>query len=150
MKSVSAFANGIGRKLIFGIDDSGEIVGIIDAQKSAEAISDLIKTRITPTPQFILTLEKEQEKSVLILTIEAGRATPYYYKADGIREAYVRIGNESIVAPDYILNELILKGKNQSFDALTKTILLFKFIFPHFMIFNLIYYYFKSFCLIFL
>ena len=107
LKSLSAFANGIGRKLIFGIDDSGEIVGIIDAQKSAEAISDLIKTRITPTPQFILTLEKEQEKSVLILTIEAGRATPYYYKADGIREAYVRIGNESIVAPDYILNELI-------------------------------------------
>ena len=83
VKSVSAFANGIGGKLIFGIDDSGEIVGIIDAQKSAEAISDLIKTRITPTPQFILTLEKEQEKSVLILTIEAGRATPYYYKADG-------------------------------------------------------------------
>lgn len=85
LKSVSAFANGIGGKLIFGIDDSGEIVGIIDAQKSAEAISDLIKTRITPTPQFVLTLEKEQEKSVLILTIEAGRATPYYYKADGIR-----------------------------------------------------------------
>ena len=26
LKSVSAFANGIGRKLIFGIDDSGEIV----------------------------------------------------------------------------------------------------------------------------
>lgn len=72
LKSVSAFSNGIGGKLIFGIDDSGEIVGIIDAQKSAEAISDLIKTRITPTPQFILTLEKEQEKSVLILTIEAG------------------------------------------------------------------------------
>ena len=122
MKIFSAFANGIGRKLIFGIDDSGEIVGIIDAQKSAEAISDLIKTRITPTPQFILTLEKEQEKSVLILTIEAGRATPYYYNADGIREAYVRIGNESIVAPDYILNELILKGKNQSFDALTSDV----------------------------
>lgn len=82
----------------------------------------MIKTRITPNPQFILTLEKEQEKSVLILTIEAGRATPYYYKADGIREAYVRIGNESIVAPDYILNELILKGKNQSFDALTSDV----------------------------
>lgn len=31
LKSVSAFANGIGGKLIFGIDDSGEIVGIIDA-----------------------------------------------------------------------------------------------------------------------
>ena len=34
LKSVSAFANGVGGKLIFGVDDSGEIVGIIDAQKS--------------------------------------------------------------------------------------------------------------------
>lgn len=32
-------------------------------------------------------------------------------------EAYVRVGNESMRAPDYILNELILKGTNQSFDA---------------------------------
>lgn len=118
LKSVSAFANGIGGRLVFGIDDMGEVVGLTDVQKNAEVISDLIKTRIIPIPQFILTVEKVQEKNILVLTIEAGRATPYYYKADGIREAYIRIGNESVAAPDYILNELILKGKNQSFDAL--------------------------------
>ena len=33
-------------------------------------------------------------------------------------EAYVRIGNESVIAPDYIVNELILKGTNRSFDTL--------------------------------
>ncbi|MDY0287922.1 MAG: ATP-binding protein [Sphaerochaeta sp.] len=32
--------------------------------------------------------------------------------------AYIRVGNESIVAPDYVLNELILKGSNRSFDAM--------------------------------
>lgn len=38
-------------------------------------------------------------------------------------EAYIRIGNESVIAPDYIVNELILKGTNQSFDSLiTNTI----------------------------
>lgn len=41
-----------------------------------------------------------------------------FYCADGIREAYIRVGNESIVAPDYVLNELILKGTNRSFDGL--------------------------------
>lgn len=84
LKSVSAFANGIGGKLIFGIDDSGEIVGIIDAQKSAEAISDLIKTRITPTPQFILTLEKEQEKSVLFLLLKQGEQLRIITKLMGL------------------------------------------------------------------
>ena len=33
-------------------------------------------------------------------------------------EAYIRIGNESVIALDYIVNELILKGTNQSFDSL--------------------------------
>lgn len=33
-------------------------------------------------------------------------------------EAYIRVGDESIVAPDYIVNELILKGTNRSFDTL--------------------------------
>ena len=34
-------------------------------------------------------------------------------------EAYIRVGNKSVIAPDYIVNELILKGTNQSFDTLT-------------------------------
>ena len=33
-------------------------------------------------------------------------------------EAYIRVGNESVAAPDYIVNELILKGTHRSFDAL--------------------------------
>ncbi len=49
---------------------------------------------------------------------KAGRTTPYYYKADGIREAYIRLGNESVVAPDHVLNQLLLKGMNLSYDAL--------------------------------
>ena len=57
-------------------------------------------------------------KNLLAIEISSGRSTPYYYKADGVMEAYVRVGNESVIAPDYIVNELILKGTNQSFDTL--------------------------------
>lgn len=52
------------------------------------------------------------------MIVDAGRSTPYYYHADGVMEAFMRIGNETVVAPDYIVNELILKGTNRSFDAL--------------------------------
>lgn len=34
-------------------------------------------------------------------------------------EAYIRIGNEGVIAPDYVLNQLILKGMNRTYDALT-------------------------------
>ena len=88
------------------------------SQLIAEAISRLIKERITPLPQFILTPICESGKYILILTVASGRSTPYYYKADGVMEAYIRIGNESVIAPDYIVNELILKGTHQSFDSL--------------------------------
>ena len=54
LKSVSAFSNGIGGTLFFGISDDRNPVGLSDVQKDAEAISRLIKERITPLPQFIL------------------------------------------------------------------------------------------------
>ena len=118
LKSVSAFANTSGGTLFFGIDNNHNVVGLANPQKDAEDISRLIKERISPTPRFILTSEQEYEKAVLVLSIPKGTHTPYYYKADGIREAYIRLGDESIVAPDHILHELILDGLNESFDAL--------------------------------
>jgi len=36
-----------------------------------------------------LTPERENGKDVLVLTVYAGCSTPYYYKADGIMEAYI-------------------------------------------------------------
>lgn len=117
LKSVSAFANSIGGILLFGVNNDRQVVGLNDAQSDAETISRLIKDRITPLPQFVLSALKEDGKDVLCLKILAGRSTPYYYRADGIMEAYIRAGNENIVAPDYVLNELILKGTNSSFDA---------------------------------
>ena len=118
LKSVSAFANGIGGVLLFGVDDDHRIVGLDHAQTDAEAISRLIKERITPLPQFVLRPLREKGKDLLSLEVAAGRTTPYYYKADGVREAFIRVGNETVPAPDYVLNELILKGTNRSFDAL--------------------------------
>lgn len=118
LKSVSAFANGIGGTLIFGIDDNRNVVGLMDAQADAEAISRLIKERISPYPNFILVPERKDGKNVLILTVSSGYSTPYYYKADGVMETYIRIGNESVIAPSFALNQLILKGMNRTYDTL--------------------------------
>ena len=119
LKSVSAFANGIGGTLFFGIDDNRNVIGLVDVQTDAEEISRLIKERITPFPNFILTPERENGKDILVLSVLTGRSTPYYYKADGLMEAYIRLGNESVVAPSYVLNKLLLKGMNRTYDALT-------------------------------
>lgn len=43
LKSVSAFANGVGGRLFLGVDDNKNIVGLSDVQNDAELISRLIK-----------------------------------------------------------------------------------------------------------
>ena len=44
LKSVSAFANGEGGTLVFGINDDDQVVGLADAESDAERISEEIKT----------------------------------------------------------------------------------------------------------
>ena len=73
LKSVSAFANGIGGTLFFGIDDNRNIIGLEDTQGDAEAISRSIKERITPVPNFVLSPEIENDKTILVLSVSSGR-----------------------------------------------------------------------------
>ena len=46
LKSVSAFANGVGGVLIFGIADNDSVVGIDDVKKAMEVISEQIKVKM--------------------------------------------------------------------------------------------------------
>ena len=118
LKTVSAFANGIGGTFFFGVNNDGKIIGLDNAKSDADFISRRIKDRIAPVPDFTLTPHSDDGREVLTLVVKAGRNAPYYYAPDsGVRKAYIRIGNESVIAPDYVLNELILKGSNRTFDT---------------------------------
>lgn len=120
-KSVSAFANGFGGVLIFGMSDEGEIIGLDDAEGDAEKISETIKTRMNPIPEFKLSFHEEKGRVLIILDIYKGEETPYYYAADGVLEAYVRIGNESVKATPIEQKRLVLRGKNTSYDSQNST-----------------------------
>ncbi len=54
LKSVSAFANGVGGVLIFGIADNDSVVGVDDVKKAMEVISEQIKTKMDPIPEVLL------------------------------------------------------------------------------------------------
>lgn len=119
LKSVSAFANSKGGIILFGVDDSThELEGLDDIQQVAEKISEIINARILPLPRYEINSFTENGKDFLELKIGDGPSTPYYLVIDGRKEAFIRSGNQSIPAPEHILNNLILKGKNLTFDAL--------------------------------
>lgn len=48
LKTVSAFANGKGGMLIFGINDNDEIIGLENYKEDSEFVSEKIKTQIDP------------------------------------------------------------------------------------------------------
>jgi ATP-dependent DNA helicase RecG len=116
---VSAFANGIGGSLYFGVSDNVNVVGLDDIKKTTSEISRLIKERMMPLPDFNLSAHRvDDSKDILVLRIMRGNNTPYYYSADGTITAFVRVGNESVMASPQQLNELVMRGKNLTFDTL--------------------------------
>ena len=95
-KSISAFANCYGGKLVFGVANDDELVGLADAEGDAEKISEIIKTHLNPIPGFKLSFEKDNDKTFVIVEVMKGQQTPYYYEGDGQLIAFMRIGNESV------------------------------------------------------
>ena len=54
----------------------------------------------------------------VVVDVEAGSQTPYYYEGDGQLIAFVRVGNESVPADPIKLRELVLKGSGETYDSL--------------------------------
>ncbi len=117
-KSVSAFSNTMGGVLIFGVTDNNQVIGLAEPERDAEKISEIIRSRIDPIPEFRLKFHQADNNKILItLEIEKGEETPYYYTGDGVWEAYIRVGNESVKAAATELKRLVLRGKNTSYDS---------------------------------
>lgn len=117
LKTVSAFSNGIGGTIYFGVNNDREIIGLEDAQGDVEKISELIKSRIEPLANFNIAVITQDGKNVIRLEVKQGTKTPYYYVGDGNKIVFVRIGNESVNAPTYIISELVAKGEKITYDA---------------------------------
>ncbi len=119
LKSVSAFANTNGGILLFGVRDyDRKPIGIKEPIACADKITELINSRIEPLPRFELNSFSEDGKMFIELKVGDGPKTPYYYVHDGRKEVFIRSGNKSIPAPKHILDNLILKGQNTTFDEL--------------------------------
>ena len=118
LKSVSAFAYGEGGVLVFGISDDDHVLGLADAEGDAEKISEEIKSKLDPVPIVKFELKETDGKKLVLLYVYPGQETPYYYIGDKQRLAFVRIGNESVVADRIQLKSLVLKGAGRTYDSL--------------------------------
>ena len=121
MKTVVAFANGRGGKIVFGIDDKTlDIVGMdVDSiYKTIDAITNAISDSCEPAIRPEVAMQTVKDKTVIVVEVFPGAERPYYIKSQGMLEGtYVRVAGTTRHVEDYMLKELILEGENRYFDS---------------------------------
>ena len=121
MKTVVAFANGRGGKIVFGIDDKTlDIVGmdVDNIYKTIDAITNAISDSCEPAIRPEVAMQAVKDKTVIVVEVFPGAERPYYIKSQGMFEGtYVRVAGTTRHVEDYMLRELILEGKNRYFDS---------------------------------
>ena len=120
MRTVVAFANGKGGKLVFGVENGTwavtgfskeEVFQKMDA--ITNAIFDSCEPKITPN----IAVQEIDGKAIIVVEIIPGMQRPYYIKSQGIMEGtYIRVAGTTRHAERYRVQELIMEGTNRSFD----------------------------------
>jgi len=118
-KTVIAFANTSGGKLLLGVDDQRQIIGVLEDGLFAlqDKIASIIYDRCAPAILPEIYTVNLQGKLVLVIEIFRGNLLPYYLKADGKNHGtYLRIGASNRKADfDHVL-DLERQKRNQGFD----------------------------------
>ena len=86
IKSVVAFANGTGGKIIFGIaDKTREVIGFDKEEvfKKMDAIANAVSDSCEPAIIPDITLQTVDGKTIIVVEVSGGRQRPYYIKALG-------------------------------------------------------------------
>jgi putative ATP-dependent DNA helicase len=123
MKSIIAFANTQGGRLIIGVDDkTHQVVGVNNddlfqiMDSLANAISDSCEPQIIPDiePQTV------DGKTIIVVTVEVEKNRLYYIKSKGKENGtYVRVAGTSRLASADKIKELEMERARISWDELT-------------------------------
>ena len=118
IKTVVAFANGNGGKIVFGVKDNKEIVGVENEFEVMDGIINAISDSCYPMIVPDISLHTLENKTVILVEIEGGKKKPYYLKSKGVQKGtYIRSGATTrIIEENYVLKELVLEGENKYFD----------------------------------
>ena len=119
MKTIIAFSNGVGGRLIIGVNDDREIVGVDQTavfttiDKITNAISDSCEPLIIPD----IAPQAAGNKTVIVVEISAGRQRPYYLKSLGMdKGTFVRTAGSTRLADRLLIQEMYYEDENRSFD----------------------------------
>ena len=114
LKTVCAFANFHDGSIILGIRDDGQIEGVTQVEELKLSIEHAINDSVFPQPYYEFEGVKIKDKMLLELRVYKGDHTPYTYQG----KVYIRQDTSTVQGDTYVMQQLILSGRNQSYEDL--------------------------------
>ena len=111
LKTVSAFANYGDGEIMFGVSDNGKVIGIENPLDFSLDLENQINNLIVPQPEYTIKINPDHSVS---LFVKRGSRTPYKYQ----NKAYKRHNTSTIEVDSFELDNLVLYGRNLSFEEL--------------------------------
>lgn len=109
-KAICAFLNGRGGRLLLGVGDNREIVGVRDAEAHAERLEKELPKLISPTALWTIEQVQVNDKDVLVVDVPEGQDQPYVAEG-GI---YSRHGTRNVAATRDEISTLIQRRAESS------------------------------------
>ena len=118
LKTVSAFANCLGGRIVFGVDTDLSIVGMTDPFAARDRIADSIANGIEPLVSPDISFQTVDGKTLVVVEIAQSPRCPYWVKRLGRENGtFVRYDATTRAADADVLRELVYDGSDRGFDA---------------------------------
>ena len=119
LKSLVAFSNTAGGKLIIGVTDAKEIIGVKNPLDEEERLCNIIADSIAPRLIPNIELVTIENKTVLIVEVFLSSNRPHWIKSEGPEQGvYVRLGSTNRQADTQLIAELRRSTEGVMFDEL--------------------------------
>ncbi len=118
-KTAIAFANGSGGKIVIGVNDQRQVVGLgdVDIFELQDRIAAMIADSCAPALLPDIYTARLQDKLVLVIEVFRGSTPPYYLRSEGDEQGvYVRLGASTRRASPEQIQDLRRQRMNRSFD----------------------------------
>ena len=121
LRSIVAFANAAGGRLVVGIADDGSVVGVGDPLAEEERLANLIADKISPQLVPAIDLVTVAGLTVLVVEVPLSTRRPHFIKSQGLDGGvYVRLGSTTRQADPALVAELERTGRGIAFEDLAE------------------------------
>jgi len=119
LKTLVAFANTAGGRLIIGISDDRQVVGIENPLDEEERLSNLIADSIAPRLVPNIELVTAEDKTLLVVEVFLSNTRPHWLKSlDPATGTFVRLGSTNRQADRALISDLHRSVEGIAYDQM--------------------------------